>query len=394
MKASGKNVFRAAASAILVVAMLIIGLASTATAEKKKKETAAASPAVDITKLVWPPPPDVTRIKYVSSARGEDDLKGTTAKKKKSSWMDRMAGVSLPDEQGKPRLLRPYGVVADSKGLIYVADAGQGMIFVFDVDKKAISYRAANMLASPAGMAIDDTDRLFVVDAIQHQVFAFRPDGTFEAAFGGDRLIRPVGAAVDNENRFLYIVDSFANRIVVFDVDTYRFLRAFGKESDPQQLPGTFSAPTNIAVDSEGNVYVADTFNMRVQVFNADGEFVTMWGKPGSSAGNFMRPKGIAVDRDDHIYVVDTEFNNVQVFDRDGRLLMYFGDRGQEPGSFMLATGIFVDSFNRVLVTEQWNGRLQVFRYVTDKEAAPEYEKLAKAREAQNASVNKPAVIK
>ena len=147
-------------------------------------------------------------------------------------------------------------------------------------------------------------------------------------------------------------------------------------------------------MDSEGNVYVTDTFNARVQVFTADGEFVREWGKRGSSAGTFMRPKGIAVDPDDHIYVVDSDFNNVQVFDTDGHTLMFFGDRGLGPGAFTLPAGIFVDRQNRVLVTEQWFGRLQIFRYISDKEAAPEYEKRAKEAEkaaAEEAASNKRA---
>jgi len=154
---------------------------------------------------------------------------------------------------------------------------------------------------------------------------------------------------------------------------------------DENAFPGTFDRPTNAAVDSEGNVYVTDTFNARVQVFTAEGEFIREWGKRGNSAGTFMRPKGIAIDADDHIYVADSDFNNVQLFDTEGHTLMFFGDRGLGPGTFTLPAGICVDRQNRVLVTEQYYGRLQIFRYISDKEAAPEYEK--RAKEAEKAAL-------
>ncbi len=369
-------------AAVLASAALVVALAGAALADDKKKDKkqpADTAPKVDTSKLVWPPAPDVPRIKWVGVYSGERDINPTSDKKKKSSWMDRMAGVTLPQDSGKPRLTKPYGVAVDSKGQIYVGDAGSSVIFAFDLDNKKITYRGASIIQSPAGLAVDDTDRLFVADSAQHEVFVFRPDSSLEIAFGQDRLVRPVGVAIDNENRYAYVVDAVASRVAVFDADTTKFLRYIGKPSDEMALPGTFSSPTNIAVDSDANIYVTDTFNSRVQVFNADGEFVFTFGKQGANPGTFMRPKGIAIDGDNHVYVVDSEFNNVQVFDPEGHVLMFFGDRGEQPGTFTLATGIAIDQQNRVIVTEQWSGRMQVFRYVPDKEAAPEYDKLAKA---------------
>lgn len=378
--------------AALLLALLLAAAAPAARAgkdDKKNKDAQPTQPQIDTSLLVWPAPPEVARIKWQALLSGEDDLRPSTTKKKKASWMDRMAGVSLPQDRGKPRLAKPYGAAMDSKGQIYVADAGQAMVFVFDVDGRKVNYRGTNVLQAPSGVAIDDADRMFVSDSAQHAVFVFRADGSLEGVAGQDRLVRPVGVAIDNENRFLYAVDAQANRVVVFDADTLKYLRAFGKTSDELASPGTFSSPTNAAVDSDGNVYVTDTFNARVQVFNAEGEYVTGWGKQGNSAGNFMRPKGIAVDADDHIYVVDSEFNNVQIFDREGHVLMYFGDRGDGPGMLTLATGIAIDKQNRIVVTEQWSGRMQIFRYITDKEAAPEYQRLAKA-ESDKAPKDQP----
>jgi DNA-binding beta-propeller fold protein YncE len=82
-----------------------------------------------------------------------------------------------------------------------------------------------------------------------------------------------------------------------------------------------------------------------------------------------MRAKGIAVDSDGHVYVTDAEFSNVQVFDAEGRTLAVFGTRGTDPGQFSLITGICIDKQNHILVADQWHARVQVFRYFTDEEA-------------------------
>jgi sugar lactone lactonase YvrE len=359
--------------------LVILCLSTAAWADRKDKKAQPQSVAteIDVTKLVWPPPPDVARIRYVTTVIGEDSLNPQT-QKKKSSWLDKMAGVTLPSDSDKPRTRGPYGSAGDSKGRIYVADVTSAAVFVFDLEQKKVTLIGKQRLQVPSGIAIDDADRIFVVDSQQGIVFVFRTDGTVEGTFGAGKFVRPVGIAIDNENRFAYVADAQGNRVAVFDADSYRLLRYVGKPKTVDVLaPEVFDRPTNVAVDSEGNLYVADTFNARVQVFDADGQFLRMWGKPGTAPGCFMRPKGIAVDRDDHVYVVDSEFNNVQVFDTDGRILMFFGDRGNNPGTFTLASGIGIDPQNRVIVTEQWTGRVQIFRYVTDAEAKPEYEKAA-----------------
>ena len=126
---------------------------------------------------------------------------------------------------------------------------------------------------------------------------------------------------------------------------------------------------------------MTDTFNNRVQIFDADGEFISTFGKSGDGPGQFERPKGIAVDCDRHIWVVDSAQDRVKVFDREGRLLIYFGEHGEYPGRFMGAYGIAIDKENRVVVSETFPGRVQMFRYVTDAEAEAERAKQAKGEQ-------------
>jgi len=344
--------------------------------DKKKKETVQAQPTpkpqVDTSKLVWPSPPEVARIKWLTQVSSQYDLTPPVPKKKKkASWMDRLAGVSIPEEVAKKplALAKPFGVAADSKGRIYAADTGHAQVFVFDMDKKLVQVLPGKF-TMPIAVAVDDADRVFVVDSKLRQVSAFSATWEVEAVFGPENLERPVAVAVDNENRFLYVVDAKASRLAVFDADHLTFLRFLGKPSDPlDPAEGTFATPLGVAVDNDGNVFVSDTLNDRVQMFDADGGFVQMFGKQGVAPGTFMRAKGIAVDADGHVYVTDAEFSNVQVFNAEGRALAVFGSHGTDPGQFSLLTGIFIDARNRILVADQWHARVQVFRYFTDEEA-------------------------
>ena len=376
--------------AALVSFLTLFALPVSLHAEQKK---APAAPAVkpgdqrvkayfDISKIVWPNPPAIARIKFVDLFTGEKvDPKLLVKEKPKQKWMDRLAGQQTAEEKitSLPfQLIRTYGVAVDSKGKIYAADQAVGAIFIFDPENKDKVEMIANSrqasFAMIVGIAIDDNDHLFVSDAKLHRVLAFNEKHEQEASIGMDVLVRPGGIALDRENRFLYVADTGQDVVQVFDADTYKLLRHIGKPSKrhDQTDPGLFSLPECVAVDNDGNVYVTDTFNNRVEIFDADGGFINTFGKNGDGPADLERPKGIAIDGDGHIWVVDDGQDRVKVFNTQGRLLIYMGDHGFYPGQFMGAWGIAVDKFNRVIVSETYPGRVQMFRYVTDAEAAAE----------------------
>jgi DNA-binding beta-propeller fold protein YncE len=390
----------------IALAAMALALAPTAQAgkDKKKKDLTQQpqKPLIDTSKLVWPEPPDIARIRYLTLLEGEEQPPDPTGKraKKKQGWMDRVAGVDVQDyTKSAPIhfLAKPYGVAVDSKGRVYAADSYVGAVFVFDLETKKIDFirnGAEAHFRTIIGLAIDDNDRLFVTDAGLHQVSVFDANHKFETNFGADELGRPGGAAIDIENRFVYVVDTDKERIAVFDADNYKLLRTIGGpgKTENDDDPGTFAKPTNLAVDGEGNVYVADTINNRIQIFDADGKFISMFGKAGDGVGYFARPKGVAVDADGHIWVADAAQNRIQIFDRDGHVLAYFGVAGPNPGQFGLPAGLVIDKNNRVVVTEQLKGRVQIFRYVTEAEAAADKAERAKrvsAGAAQSAEVKK-----
>lgn len=349
---------------VTAAALLGCALAPGAAAGEPKKKPAQAP---DNKRLVWPPPPQPARIIFLKEITAEDDVLG----RRKHGWMDIAAGKKR--QVSRARLEKPYGVAADSRGRLYVADGANRRVVVFDLDRREVEYRGTQTpakLALPIGVAVDDRDRLFVSDSFLHRVTCFDPEGDVLGIFGADELQRTGGLALDSQRRRVYVADPKAHRIAVFDADSFQFLRYIGERSSPEREPGKFLSPTNVAVDAQGFLYVTDTWNHRVQVLDAEGKFVRAFGEQGTAPGMFLRPKGIAVDRDGHIYVADSEFNNIQVFTPEGRLLLVLGDIGAGPGQFTLIAGLAVDRHDRLLATDQWRGRVQLFRYVTDAEAA------------------------
>jgi len=378
------------ATAVLLVVLALTWAAPVAFCGDKKKKAAAPAPAPvapgpDFTKVVvFPAPPAIPRLKYLDYFSAEkQDVPVGKKEKPKSSWMDRMAGVS-PDSKNNPdapkkrfQLLAPYGVAVDSKGRLYVADTKVGAIFIFNTetnDLELIKHGVHAKFGSIFGLAMDDNDNLFVSDGEYHHVLVFDANHKLQAGFGDDVMKDPNGMAIDFENRFLYVADTALDQVLVYDADSYKLLRRIGTTGKDHTLTdiGNFAKPTNVAVDKDGNLYVSDTYNDRIEVFDADGTFIRTWGKNGDGPGDFARPKGVAIDADGHVWVADAMLNRLQVFTPEGGLLLAMGSFGIMPGQFEALTGLTIDKQNRVFTSEQMLGRTQMYRYVTNAEAKTE----------------------
>jgi sugar lactone lactonase YvrE len=152
----------------------------------------------------------------------------------------------------------------------------------------------------------------------------------------------------------------------VYDGRTGRHLFDFGKRGTG---PGEFNLPRDVTLAADGRLYVVDSGNFRIQVFERDGRFVRAFGSIGRQFGNFARPREVAVDRQGVIYVSDAAFGNMQLFTPDGDLLMFIGARSDrdEPARYTLLSGVGVDSDGRVYVCDEYFRRVDVFRPATMK---------------------------
>jgi DNA-binding beta-propeller fold protein YncE len=155
----------------------------------------------------------------------------------------------------------------------------------------------------------------------------------------------------------IYVADTYNNRIQVFD-SSGTFVKAWGQKGDD---PGNLARPWDVAVDGEGTVYVADTYNHRVQKFDVNGVSLGHWGQKGKEEGNFAFLSGIALGPDGAVYTVDAKMNRVQVFDNQGNFLRSWGTTGIGPGDFVTPMGLTVDERGNVYVADSKMRRVQKF---------------------------------
>ena len=198
-----------------------------------------------------------------------------------------------------------------------------------------------------------------------------RPTDTFPSGKGTGRgqFDSPTGIAVDTSGNVL-VADTNNSRIEKFSAKG-TFLSILGTKGSGQ---GQLGAPNGIAVDRAGNIYVADAANHRVEKLASDGKSVAEWKGPEPG---FYGPRRIAIGPDDSIYVVDQGHNRIAKFSVDGEVLAVWGAAGNGDGQFSDPTSVAVDpAANKVYVADPINKRIQVFdstgKFVT-KWSVPEW---------------------
>ena len=190
---------------------------------------------------------------------------------------------------------------------------------------------------------------------------------TADKVIGAEQVVmqapRGVAAAKDGT---IYVADSRNNRILHLSEEG-EVLQSWGSYANAMEgeaAGGTFYEPWDVAVAPDGSVFVADTWNHRIQHFTAEGEFIKMWGHfvdQGAGAEGLWGPRGVAVDERGHVYVTDTGNKRVIVYDMDGNYIGEFGSAGMEQGQLDEPVGIDVGKDGKIYVADTWNQRIQVF---------------------------------
>jgi DNA-binding beta-propeller fold protein YncE len=180
-------------------------------------------------------------------------------------------------------------------------------------------------------------------------------------ATGASQLQDPKGLARDATGR-LYVVQDQANRIAVLNPDGSVATTLGGAGSGD----GQFQEPWGMTVAPNGDLYVADTWNHRIQKFDASGRFLTKWGtfidakgQRDAEPGGLWGPRDVAIGPDGNVYVTDTGNKRIQVFDPNGRFLRAIGGEGSGPGQFREPVGIAFDAAGNLWVADTWNQRIQ-----------------------------------
>lgn len=285
---------------------------------------------------------------------------------------------TAPGQFNKPRSL-----ACDLADNLYVVDI-TGRIQKFAPDGRWLAQWQMPEIevGKPKGMGRDPRGNLLVVEPHYQRVNHFTPEGKLAAQWGAKgtnigELILPRAIAVDSHGEYFVTDYSLVDRVQRFAVDwdavrttnllvagvsrptpriPWKSVRAWG---EPGYGPGQFNRAEGVAVDDADRVYVADSCNHRVQVFDREGGFLLSFGQAGSGAGSLSYPYDVCVDREGWVVVCEFGNSRLSIFDRRGRLIETIGRAGAGAGEFANPWSITLDSHGNLYVADAQNNRVQ-----------------------------------
>jgi serine/threonine protein kinase/DNA-binding beta-propeller fold protein YncE len=339
-----------------------------AAAEKHEPAQSAAAPAAGAA-----PPPRTPR-------KAEESLKH----------------VLTVTQQGSGKRFEEPAVLTCKNGKLAIADAVTRTINVFAYDglnieqslrwlfevsyKPAAGVNAANSrtkcgsITRPGGLSFDMKGRLFCCDASDQYVRIFDGRGSFLSEFRNIQAKDSglAGMAMDSTGQ-LYVSDSANACVQVFQPETGVWLRSISGKTDldmrsksayqDDRAATAIRLPAGLATDRLNQIYLADYGASKIFVFNKAGTLIRHFGSKGSGEEELNIPRSVAVDRFDRIYVCDSFNNRLSVFDSGGRSLFTYGEKGNAANQLSNPSDIAIDNqFGIVFVCDRGNRRLQIYR--------------------------------
>ena len=243
-----------------------------------------------------------------------------------------------------------WGIAVGQNGHIFVADHNNSQIHVFDKQRKYIRSfgqqgSGNGQLHHPVGIAVDHDNRLYIGNNRNNRIEVLESDGTFVRQIGAGHLSRPYGVTVHNKH--VFVAEYGNHRISVFTLDG-QLIHTIGSRGSG---PGQFSGPCAVAFapDENGDMYVLDRDNSRIQIFNANGVYQREFGK-----GQVSNPWDIICTTDHHVLVADPSNKCVVIFNTMGQFIHSF-----QVGSY--PRGLAIDHNGDLLVTLSGTNQVAVF---------------------------------
>lgn len=204
----------------------------------------------------------------------------------------------------------PIGLCNGGNGIIYITDSENKAIYKF-VDGEIYEFISTG-LSRPTGITtLTKLKRIYVIDTGEHNLKIYNYEGELLKVVSNDNLEEKFHFPTfitSTEDGFILINDALNYKIKRFDSEG-NFISSFGAEGDS---PGTFARPKGVATDSDGNIYVVDNLFDNLQILNKEGQSLLVIGTAGQKRGQFWSPSGIAISKDT-VYIADTFNNRIQI---------------------------------------------------------------------------------
>lgn len=261
------------------------------------------------------------------------------------------------DGGAKHRLKEPAYAITDSKGRIFVADAGNHRITVLDHKGRFVNEiggpESEKPLHYPYGLGFVGRDRLLVADVQAGALLEYSVKGKFKKIWHTGFKFKPAGIFV-TPYLTIYVSDLTGKQILIFN-EQGKFLKAI----KPKNVE--LDAPQGIWVNTDGTLWVADAGNYNVKLLNQNGSLSSLF--DGGPERPLSMAKGLAVDEQGRIYVTDTLSNVVRVFDKEGNSYGTIGAGEGSENQLQFPVGLYADDKDRIYVADQGNNRIQVWNF-------------------------------
>ena len=330
---------------------------------------ACAPVSKPVKRFFWPLPVAGVepRIEYLGFWQSDKDLQGTG-----SGWVERSILGEYPPV---PLFRSPFYIAALTDGRVAISDTVLRKVIILDTKKGVVRELMDEdgepyEFYLPMGLAGSDNGDVFVADSMRGEVVRFGADEKRVGSFGGVSVLsHPVDVAVHDRGKLVCVSDLVEHNVTVFDL----WGNLLYKVGERGTRDGQFNFPTALDFDDNGNLFVLDTLNFRVQMFDSALRFKRAFGEAGTASGAFRMPKGLAVSPYGHVYVSDGLSHKVVVFDLEGNYLLTFGGKSYAvasgevtPGGFFAPRGVEVDAAGQILVVDGINVMIQRFQFLTD----------------------------
>ena len=199
------------------------------------------------------------------------------------------------------------------------------------------------------GVAVDSRDNVYVLTRGEHPIIVFDREGNFIRTFGEGLFSKRTHGLFIAHDDSLLCADDGIHTIQKFNPEGHKLFEYGERDKpSPRWSDKPFNRPTSAAImPSNGDVYISDGYgNSSVHVFTGTGEYKFSWGSSGIDAGQFMRPHNIAVDSNDRVYVVDREAHRIQIFDPQGKFITMWNNIHRPDSMVLWQDHIYIGELN------------------------------------------------
>lgn len=255
------------------------------------------------------------------------------------------------------------GIVKSSTGNIYVSETYNHKVNIYNsagIFQTSFGTAGVNNgeFNEPFALDIDSSDNIYVVDRNNSRVQKFDSSGNYISQFGtygtgNMQFVNPWEIAVSSVDGSIYVLDYSQGEVKKFDSSFNYVTKVTG-----------LSQPVSIDTDSSGNVYILNSANHKVKIYNSALVFQREFGSQGWSDGQFMGLQGISLDSSNNIYIGDTTKHQIQVFDNNGNYLYRFGGTYIEVDPYLNNPfDIFVDSSGYIYISDVYKAGVRIYGY-------------------------------